>query len=101
VSLRGRVLRVEAAYLILAAMVPLLNRHFSWGEVRLPMECYSQLLGESAHVKPIWCPLIVSEISYVDGGDFASHGIAVPVGFCSVGFCSLLFFNVCSTAFEF
>ncbi len=46
-------LRVEAAYLIRAAMVPLLNRHFSWEEVRLPMECYSQLLGESAHVKPI------------------------------------------------
>ena len=52
-SLRRRVLRVEAAYLIRAAMVPLLNRHFSWEEVRLPMECYSQLLGESAHVKPI------------------------------------------------
>ena len=35
------------------------------------MECYSQLFGEAPHVKSIWCPLIVSEISYVDGGGFA------------------------------
>ena len=61
-SLRGRVLRVEAAYLIRAAMVPLLNRHFSWGVVRLPVESYSQLLSEASHVQPIWRPLIVSEV---------------------------------------
>jgi hypothetical protein len=66
-------LRVEAAYLIRAAMVPLLNRHFSWGAVYLPMECYSQLLSEAPHVQPIWRPLIVSKAGYVDGCDFASQ----------------------------
>ena len=75
-------LRVEAAYLIRAAMVPLLNRHFSRGVVRLPMESCSQLLREAPQVQPIWCPLIVSEAGYIDGWDFASQGIAVPVLFC-------------------
>ena len=46
-------LRAEAAYLIRAAMVPLLNRYFSWGVVYLPMMSYSQLLGEASHVQPI------------------------------------------------
>ena len=55
-------LRAEAAYLIRAAMVPLLNRHFSWGVVYLPMESYSQLLCEEPQVQPIWRPLIVSEV---------------------------------------
>ena len=32
---------------------------------------------------PIWCTLIVSEAGYVDGSGFGSHGIAVPVVFCS------------------
>jgi len=60
-SLRGRVLRVEAANLIRAAMVPLLNRHFSWVVASLPVESYSQLLSEAHYVQLIWCPLIVSE----------------------------------------
>jgi hypothetical protein len=77
--LLGRVLRVEAAYLIRAAMVPLLNRHSSWEAVHLPMESYLQLLSEASHVQPIRRPLIVSEAGYVDGSNFASHGIAVPV----------------------
>jgi hypothetical protein len=46
-------LRVEAAYLIRAAMVPLLNRHFSWEAVHLLLESYSQLLSEAPHVRPI------------------------------------------------
>jgi len=64
------VLRVEDAYLIRAAMVLLLKRHFSWGVVHLPMESYSQLISEGSHVRPIRRPLIVSEISYVGGSGF-------------------------------
>jgi hypothetical protein len=60
-------------------MVPLLNRHSFLEAMHLPMESYSKLLSEASHVQPIWCPLIVSEAGYVDGSDFASHGIAVPV----------------------
>jgi len=75
------VLRAEAAYLIRAAMVPLLNRYFSWGAVYLPMMSYSQFLSEASHVQAIRRPLIVSEAGYVDESDFASHGIAVPVLF--------------------
>jgi hypothetical protein len=45
-------------------MVPLLNRHFSWEAVHLPMKFYSQLLREASHVKPIWCPLIVSSLFF-------------------------------------
>ena len=66
-------------------MVPLLNRHSFLEAMHLPMETYSQLLREAPHVKPIWCPLIVSEAGYIDGWDFASHGIAVPVLFCTLG----------------
>ena len=65
-------------------MVPLLNRHSFLEAMHLPMETYSQLLREAPHVKPIWCPLIVSEAGYIDGWDFASHGIAVPVLFCTL-----------------
>jgi hypothetical protein len=72
-SLRGRVLRVEAAYLIRAAMVPLLNRHSFLEAVHLPIMSYSQLLSETPHVQPIWRPLIVSKAGYVDGCDFASQ----------------------------
>ena len=46
-------------------MVPLLNRHFSWEAVHLPMKSYSQLLREASHVKPICCPLIVSSLFFV------------------------------------
>jgi hypothetical protein len=46
-------LHVEAAYLIKAAMVSLLNRHFSLGVVYLPMESYLQLLSEASHVQPV------------------------------------------------
>ena len=46
-------LRAEAAYLIGAAMVPLLNRHSSWGVVRLPLESCLQLLSEASDVQPI------------------------------------------------
>jgi hypothetical protein len=49
----GRVLRVEAAYFIRAAMVPLLNRHSFLEAMHLPMETYSQLLSEASHVQPI------------------------------------------------
>ena len=52
-SAGGRVLRDEAAYLIRAAMVPLLNRHFSWGVVRLPLEPYLQLISEASDVQSI------------------------------------------------
>ena len=60
-SLQGRVFLAEAAYLIRAAMVPLLDRHFSWVVASLPVESYSQLLSEAHYVQLIWCPLIVSE----------------------------------------
>jgi hypothetical protein len=62
-------------------MVPLLNRHSFLEAVHLPMMSYSQLLSEASHVQPIRRPLIVSEAGYVDGSDFASDGIAVPVLF--------------------
>ncbi|MFY7875273.1 MAG: hypothetical protein ACOVQM_07505 [Pirellula sp.] len=45
-------LHVVAAYLIRAAMVPLLNRHFSWQAVHLPTESYSQILSETPHAQP-------------------------------------------------
>ena len=75
-------------------MVPLLNSHFSWGVVRLPVETYLQLISEGSHVRPIRRPLIVSEISYVGGSGFvgARNCCACPLFYVFFVLCPLFYY---------